>query len=513
MAKFAATLPLAAVNLDHSSSVPLYVQLHDQIRQAILSGQLAIGMRLPSTRDLATRLGISRNTVTAAFDQLFSEGYIEGKVGAGTYVAQVVDVPEPHGTPFSPLCTPCNVSQQAKKLLEMREIILRHRSDQPRAFRVGLPALDAFPTEVWSKLLTQHWRYPQLDLFGYGDPCGYRPLRERIAEHLRMTRAMSCAAEQVIIVSGSQQALDIAARVLLDPGEDAWIEDPGHLGARTVLSGAGANLVPVPVDEHGLDVEAGMARSPNAKLVYVTPSHQFPLGVTLSLTRRWALLQWAAQVGAWILEDDYDSEYRYAGQPLTALQGLDTNRRVIYMGTFSKVLFPSLRLGYLVVPPELVEAFAAARAVIDRHSPLLEQAVLADFMAEGHFTRHICRMKLLYAERQAALVTAAQSLTDLIDVRSCETGMHLVGWLPNGQDDRLVSQQLAQHGIMALPVSSYRLEPSAKRGLVLGYAAFSPDNIRQAVHDLERVLRSMQTEGNSGAQPTAVIATAFSAAS
>lgn len=265
--------------------------------------------------------------------------------------------------------TPRNLSQRGVQMLAMQDIIFRYRQDQTHAIRPGLPALDAFPTDIWSRLVTQHWRYAHPDLLSYGDPRGYRPLRECSAQHLRVSRAMQCDAEQVIVVSGSQQALDLAVRVLIDPGDTAWIEDPGYLGARGVLLSAGANLIPIPIDEQGLNVEAGILKSPNAKLAYVTPSHQFPLGISMSLSRRLALLQWAKQAGAWILEDDYDSEYRYTGQPLTALQGLDDDGRVIYMGTFSKVLFPSLRLGYLVVPPELADAFAAARAVVDRHSP------------------------------------------------------------------------------------------------------------------------------------------------
>jgi GntR family transcriptional regulator / MocR family aminotransferase len=495
MAKQAATIPLAVIRLDHASSVPLYVQLYERIRHAIVTGQLAGGVRLPSTRDLATDLGISRNTVTTAFDHLFAEGYIEGKVGAGTYVAQLAV--EPSSTTLKqtiqpslhPAQVPCHLSQQGMKMLEMRDIILRYKSEQPRAFRPGLPALDAFPSEIWSKLIAQRWRSPHTDLLSYGDPHGYRPLRECIAEHLRMTRAMRCEADQVIIVSGSQQALDIATRVLLDPGDAAWIEDPGYLGARGVLLSARAQLVPVPVDQEGLNVKAGMARNANAKLAYVTPSHQFPLGIAMSLARRYSLLQWAATSGAWILEDDYDSEYRYVGHPLPALQGMDENDRVIYMGTFSKVLFPSLRLGYLVVPTKLIDVFVAARAAIDRHSPLLEQAVLADFMTEGHFTRHIRRMRVLYAERQAALLDATHHLKELIKIYPSETGMHVVGWLPKGTDDRLVAQQLAQQGLTTPPLSLYQLEPSQNVGLVIGYTAVTPSEIKDAVHQLETVLR------------------------
>ncbi len=488
MSKYAATL--AVIHLDRTSSTPLYLQLYENICRAIVKGQLAAGMRLPSTRDLATSLGVSRNTVTSAFEQLLAEGYIEGKVGAGTYIAQV-DVAPTH-RPVYPLngliSTPCKLSQRGQTMLALRDTIFRYRHDPIRAFRPGVPALDAFPVEVWSKLMAQHWRYAQPDLLSYGDPCGYRPLRECIAEYLRHSRAMQCKAEQVIIVSGSQQALDITACVLLDPGDAVWMEDPGYIGARNVFLGAGVNPVPVPIDEQGLNVEAGQLRQPHAKLVYVTPSHQFPLGYTMSLSRRLELLQWAQQSGAWILEDDYDSEYRYQSQPLAALQGLDESGRVIYMGTFSKVLFPSLRLGYLVVPPALVDAFAAARALSDRHSPLFDQAVLTDFIIEGHFNRHLRRMRLLYAERQAALVSATQQLSHLLNAQPCETGMHLVGWLPRGVNDRSVSQQLAQHGITAPALSTYRIEPSLQSGLVLGYAAINVEMIGSAIKQMASIL-------------------------
>lgn len=498
MAKYAATLPLAIIRLDRASTIPLYLQIYENIRRAILKGQIVAGVRLPSTRDLASSLKVSRNTVMTAFEQLFAEGYIEGKVGAGTYVAQVpIEQPVSHASNCqvnrclgNSDSTPHNLSQRGMQILAMQDIIFRYRPDQTHAFRPGLPALDAFPTEIWSELVTQHWRYANSDLLSYGDPRGYRRLRECIAEHLRVSRAMRCNAQQVIIVSGSQQALDLAVRVLLDPGDAAWIEDPGYLGARSVLLNAGANLIPIPVDEQGLNVEAGILKSPHAKLAYVTPSHQFPLGVSMSLARRLALLHWAKQSKAWILEDDYDSEYRYTGQPLAALQGLDDAGRTIYMGTFSKVLFPSLRLGYLVVPPELVDAFAAARAVVDRHSPLLEQATLADFIGEGHLSRHIRRMRVLYAERQAVLTSATRGFSNLLEVHPCETGMHLLGLLPEGIDDRYISQQLAVAGITAPPLSAYRLQPCSRGGLVLGYAAVNSDKIYQAARRMETVLRT-----------------------
>jgi GntR family transcriptional regulator/MocR family aminotransferase len=302
-------------------------------------------------------------------------------------------------------------------------------------------------------------------------------------------RAVRCAPEQVIVVGGSQQALDLAARVLLDPGDPVWFEEPGYLGARAALRGAGADIIPIPVDQDGLDGGAGEARALTARLAYVTPSHHYPLGVTMSLARRLALLAWASRADAWILEDDYDSEFRYAGHPLTALQGLDTAGRVIYIGTFSKTPLPSLRLGYLVVPPDLVDAFVSARAVADRESPLLDQAALTDFIVEGHFGGQIRRMRQLYAERQHLLLEAAsRELVGLIDVRPDSAGLHLVGRLPADVDDRAVSRAAYQRGVDAVPLSATCLGPPATSGLLLGYAAYPEAELRSGLRELARAL-------------------------
>jgi GntR family transcriptional regulator/MocR family aminotransferase len=342
-----------------------------------------------------------------------------------------------------------------------------------------------FPFEVWARLMSRQWRRPPTALLSYGDPAGYWRLREAIAAYLTASRGVRCVTEQVIVVAGSQQGLDLAARVLLDVGDRVWIEDPGYIGARGALKSAGADLVPVAVDSEGLNIAEGISRCPTARLVYITPSHQYPLGVTMSLSRRLALLEWAHRAGAWVLEDDYDSEYRYTGRPLPALQGLDTEDRTIYLGTLSKTLFPSLRLGYLVVPTDLVAAFVAAKALADRHAPSVEQAVLADFMSEGHFARHVRRTRVLYAERQATLLKAAGSaLNGLLEISPAEAGMHLVGFLPEGIDDRAVSRQASAYGVDAPPLSSYAIAPLPRGGLLLGYAAFGADEIIRGVERL-----------------------------
>jgi GntR family transcriptional regulator / MocR family aminotransferase len=480
--------------LDPALHMPLHRQLYDGLRAAILAGRLAAGARLPATRVLAAELGVSRNTVLDAYAQLLAEGYVEGRAGSGTFVSRALpdDLlhvraarPEPPAAPVGR-----NLSRRGA-MLAATPVSIARDIGMPRAFRPGVPALDSFPFEIWARLMQRHWRHPSAELLSYGDPAGYGPLRAAIAEYLIAARGVRCTPEQVIVVAGSQQGLDLAARVLLDPGDKVWLEDPGYIGARGALTSAGAEIVPVPVDQEGLDVSAGIARCPTARLVYITPSHQFPLGVTMSLPRRLALLEWAQRAGAWVLEDDYDGEYRYTGRPLPALQGLDTENRSVYLGTLSKTLFPALRLGYLVAPIDLVDTFIAAKALADRHAPSVEQAVLADFITEGHFARHVRRTRVLYAARQAALVEAAKSqLAGLLEVGPAEAGMHLVGYLPEGVDDRAAARRAAAHQVDTPALSAFALTPGQHGGLLLGYAAVSQAEIYAGVRRLAAALRA-----------------------
>lgn len=469
-------------------TAPLYQQIYEHLQAAILNGQLKPGAKIPSSRALADELGISRNTILNAYDQLFAEGYLESVTGRGTFVtrvlpdtyltASVVGSPPPD-RPHTP-----RLSRRAQAVLAAPNLEASPRK-HPRAFRAGVPALDAFPFELWAKYVARQAHRLQPDTMRYQDSYGYRPLREAIADHVIVARQVRCTPEQVIIVNGSQGALDLAARLLLDPGDAVWLEDPGYLGARGALLAAEAQIIPVPVDEEGLLVDVGKSRAPNARLAYVTPAHQFPLGMTMSLGRRLALLEWAQQADAYILEDDYDSEYRFAGRPLASLQGLDTSNRVFYIGTFSKVMFPALRLGYLIVPPAWVDACRALRRAVDTHPSMLEQMALADFMADGHFTRHIRRMRTLYGERRLALLAGDLPL----EISAPEVGMHVIGWLPVGVDDRLVVQQAAAQQVDVMPVSYFRLEASQRGGLVLGYAAINEADIQAGVQRLARVLR------------------------
>jgi GntR family transcriptional regulator/MocR family aminotransferase len=479
-----------AVVVDRRQRSPLYRQIYDGYREAIVAGRLRSGQRVPSTRGLAAELGISRIPVLAAFEQLLAEGYFESHVGSGTFVA--CSLPD----------EPLRASARAHAAGERRRAIRRlprasanlAQAVEPwlkgwGAFRVSQPAVEQFPFQVWASLFARHSRNPRTAHLHYGDPMGHRPFRQAVAAYLGTARAVRCDAAQVMIVSGSQQALAITARVLHEPGDAVWVEEPGYRGARDVLRMLGARLVPVPVDEEGLDVAAGVALKAKARAAYVTPSHQYPLGVTMSASRRLQLLDWAARSGAWIVEDDYDSEYRYASLPVAALQGLDADRRVVYVGTFSKVLFPALRLGYVVIPEDLVPAFVSVREAMDVFPPRLPQAMLADFIAEGHFARHIRRIRALYRERRSALAEAlARELGSQVEVIGDAAGMHLVAALKKGLKDREVALRAADRGLWTMPLSSCYLGEPSRQGLVLGFGGTSVPEIRAAVERLRRLV-------------------------
>lgn len=502
MAKHANSIPFAAVSVDDASDSPLYRQLYENLRQAILNGQIAPGTRLPSTREIASELRLSRNTVMNAFEQLLAEGYVEGHVGSGTYVSQAI--PDELLTARSSFSRTIRSRRKGRTVSKRGELLATTpiRAECPALgsivpFRTGVPALDVFPFDVWQKIVARHWRRPKRELLSYGEPEGYKPLREAVASYLGAARAVRCAPEQVIVVAGTQQAVDLIARTLLDPGDKALLEDYGYLAARGALKAAEARLIPVPVDEEGFDVGFASRKGSSARLAYVSPSHEYPLGVTLSLSRRLALLEWASRNDAYIIEDDYDSEFRYSGRPLAAMQGLDEEGRVIYLGTFSKVLFPSLRLGYMVVPEDLIDAFASARALVGWCSPVVDQAVVAEFITEGHFARHIRRMRSLYAERQAALVEAArEEMEGLLDVEPAAAGLHLLGWLPEGSDDRQASRACIERGVQTQPLSAFALGEHYRRGgLILGYAPFNERETRAAVRVLSEALRGVQRAG------------------
>jgi GntR family transcriptional regulator/MocR family aminotransferase len=482
--------PLLAV--DRRSKTPLYRQIYDGYREAIVNGCLRAGQRLPSTRGLSAELEISRIPVLGAFEQLRAEGYFESRVGAGTFVARSL--------PDDPFTARRDVLAGSRSRPRRRPL-RRHPSHLMRkpepwlqgagAFRLSQPAVEQFPFEAWSVLVARHSRNPLAALLQYGDPMGRQPFREAVAAYLRTARAVRCEPEQVMVVSGSQQALDITARVLLESGDRVWVEEPGYRGARDVLTMAGASLVPVPVDAEGLDVKAGVRLGEKARAVYVTPSHQYPLGVTMSASRRLQLLDWARRRGSWIIEDDYDSEFRYQSLPVAALQGLDREGCVVYIGTFSKVLFPALRIGYLVVPPDLAARFAAVREAMDVFPPSLPQAVFVDFMKEGHFARHIRRVRSLYRERRSVLAEAlARELGSVVELIGDSAGMHLAVALKRGLRDLPIAEGAARQGLWTMPLSSCYLGKPSRQGLVLGYGGTSVAEIPAAVQRLRRVVAS-----------------------
>jgi GntR family transcriptional regulator/MocR family aminotransferase len=490
--RIASSAPHTLVPLDGASGAALHRQIYDALRDAVLAGRLAPGARVPATRVLAAELGVSRNTASAALAQLVAEGYVEARERSGTFVTATLpdaalELTRARRARSIAPARPA-LSRQGARLAASR-LVATGRAEAPRAFRTGLPALDEFPWALWSRLTSRRLRTGMNVLADYGSPAGYAPLRAAIAEHVAAARGTSCDPAQVIVTGGAQQGLDLVARLLVDVGDAVWMEDPGYPGARAAFGAAGARVVPVPMDGEGLDVDAGVRRAPSARLAYVTPSHQYPTGVTMTAARRLRLLRWARDAGAWIVEDDYDGAYRYASRPLASLHGLDDGERVVYVGSFSKTLFPALRLGWLVVPPALVDAFAAARAVADRQSPSVDQAVLAQFIDDGHFARHVRRMRVLYQERRDALLDAAPALLgDRLVLAAGDAGMHVVGALPAGVDDRALSARARELGVEAPALTSYAAAPMARGGLLLGYAAFPPRVLRASLRKLAGAL-------------------------
>ncbi|MDB4881429.1 MAG: GntR family transcriptional regulator [Gemmatimonadetes bacterium] len=478
-----------------STPVPLHRQVYSRIRSSILAGTFAPGARLPSTRTLAADLGMSRITVESAFTQLSAEGYLVRRVGAGSYVAGALpEVIRPsRRTPQRAASTPSTQRTRGTGALSARGLAISGAALAPepvgvRPFQPCMPALDAFPQATWARLLSRRARHGA-ELLSYGEAAGYRPLRQAVATYLGSARGVRCDWQQVVILTGAQQGIELASRLLLDPGDDVWHEEPGYLGARGAFLTAGANIVPVRVDADGLDVDAGIVAAPMARLAYVTPSHQFPLGATMSLARRLALLAWADRANAWILEDDYDSEFRFNGRPIAAVQGLDASGRVIYVGTFNKVMFPSLRLAYLVAPPDLVDAVVAARALGDGHPPVQSQAALTDFIGEGHFGAHVRQMRTLYHERRDVLVDALRaSMGAAVRLGPVDAGMHVTLTLPRGVDDRAIAAAADEAGLAVDPLSRHYLARSSARGLLLGFTGSPAAALRRGVRTLATLL-------------------------
>ncbi len=495
---FALTLP------SRGGKTPAHHWLYRALRGEILEGRLRPRARLPATRELAEQYGLSRGTVVTAFEQLKAEGYVEGAIGSGTYVSKVLPEEllqvrgEPRVRPSTPPRPQRRVSDYARRVVLFPGLEVR----ASRAFRPNLPALSAFPTALWTQLTARRSRRASTGMLLGCDPMGHAPLRAAIADYLNVSRGVKCDAGQVVIVSGIQEALDLVARIFLNPGDRVCMEDPGYVGAGLVFEAAGAKISGVPVDDQGMELR--VARLRGARLVYVTPGHQFPLGITMSLPRRLALLEWARVSGALIFEDDYDSEYRYSGRPVPALQGLDQNGLVLFGGSFSKVLFPSLRLAYLVVPTDLVANFAAVKSITSRHPPVLQQAVLGDFITEGHFGRHLRRMREMYSERLSVLLEGArQRLAGLLEISGVEAGLQTVGWLCAGIDSESAATAAARRDVEVTPLSRYGRAPMSKEGLQLGFAAVGTAEIRRGVVELAIALETEATRRRALAERAA----------
>jgi GntR family transcriptional regulator/MocR family aminotransferase len=488
---------LYAWQLNRGGDAPLFRQVYLQIRAAILAQALRPGTKLPSTRELASQLSVSRSAVVSAYEQLLTEGFVSGRIGSGTYVSS--DLPEPLDgpQPKRPRRPTGQTRPDASRATPADGFIDVTVQNDERPFNLGRTLVDARTTELWRKLSTRVFRSLGHHHFGYSDPRGSPELRAAISDYLRAARAVQCEPEQIIITSGTQHAIDLIIRVLHKVDMQAWIEDPGYSLTRQALLAAGVKAVAVPVDHHGIDVGSGIKRAPKARAAFVTPSHQFPTGVVLSMARRLELLGWAREAKAWIIEDDYASEFRYGGRALASLQGLDDSERVIYVGTLNKALFPGLRLGYAVVPPALLKPFVATRYLMDRQPSSLSQAVVADFIEEGHFAAHLRRMRLAYREQRDVLVAhLRRRLGDELTADPPDQGMHLVAWLRQDRaqalSDVAIERAARDHGVIVRAMSRLYVEARPRSALVLGFSGYPRRTIPAGVMKLTEAIASLR---------------------
>lgn len=491
---------LYAFEVTRADDTPLFRQLYLQLRSAILSRRLRPGTKLPSTRELAAQLGVSRSAVVAAYEQLLAEGYTAGRHGSGTYISPDLP-PAIDGSPQRRKKPAAAITSAITPIQPFSDFVdVTAQSDQ-RPFNLGRTLVDLRTAELWRKLSARSFRALSPDHFGYSDPRGTIELRKTICDYLTAARAVRCDPEQIVVTAGTQQALDIVIRVLPGRDKEVWIEDPCYPLTRQALRAAGATVRPIPVDGQGIDVGAGVKTAPNARAVFVTPSHQFPTGVVLSMARRLELLAWARERNAWIVEDDYASEFRYGGRPLASLQGLDEGERVIYIGTLNKALFPGLRLGYALVPRALLRAFVTARYLMDRQPSTLSQAVVTAFMEQGHFAAHIRRMRLLYREQRDELVAALKSrLGADLTVNAPDQGMHLVAYTRKGLKDTAIERAGRAHGVIVRAMSRLYVAAAPRSALVLGFSGHPRRTIIPAV---ERLARAMEEQSKSASRARA----------
>jgi GntR family transcriptional regulator / MocR family aminotransferase len=488
------------IRLEPRGRRTLQQQIYDGIRRAILNGVVAPGTKLQSSRELALELRVSRTTTLLAYEQLTAEGYLTSRQGSGTFVSH--ELPDDIAAAAT-IRRPANGRHPPLSRRGMALALVPAAAQRvgfaPRPFRLGTPALDLFPVPLWTQLVNRRLKSATLRQLDYGPYAGLESLREAIAEYVQAARGTRCGADQVIVTSGSKPGLDLICRLLIDPGDPVWMEEPGFPGARGALVAAGAEIFPVRVDGEGLDVHAGMRRARYARLAYVTPSHQFPLGIPMSLARRLELLRWAAAARAWIIEDDYDTEFRYRTRAVPCLHGLDSDGRVIYVGSFSKTFFPAIRLGFLIVPADLGEKVVAARRGLDHHPPTLDQAVLADFMIAGHFDRHLRRMRAAYRERLETLMeAAARYCRGALEIRPVGTGLHVVADL-HGADATNVAREAAAREIEVMPLSAYYASRARDgNALVLGFASSSPGMLMTGMERLAAAIDAAERADASG---------------
>lgn len=490
MAKLQSVLNLSGIIINKNLPLPVYRQLYNEFRSATLTGRFRPGQQIPPSRELANYFNISRTTVLLAFENLFAEGYIKGKPGSGTYINDEL----PENLLFTKQNSDKNSQQKKQNKLpqakgfHLKKYLADERLDYNKfePFKPGVPDLNEFPFHIWTKLIAASVKDISKSDFGYSSSAGYKPLRNVIANYVRAARGVNCEAEQIIIVNGSQQGIDLVCKVLLNKNDAVLFEEPGYTGARDIFSSAGINVIPTPVDEEGINFKK---TKKNQSIIYTTPSHQYPLGVTMSLNRRLELLDYSTSNNCWILEDDYDSEYRYKGQPLSSLQGIDNSDSVIYMGTFSKVMFPGLRLGYLIVPENLIESFTAAKMLTDKNSPIFEQAALEKFITDGHYGRHIRRMRMIYEKRKEVFYNCVEkNLGEHISLHPTDAGLHTIGWLKSVNNDVEFAKRMFRGGIYTPPLSFYSITKKCKPGLVFGYAAYSEQQIKSTIKKMASLL-------------------------
>jgi GntR family transcriptional regulator / MocR family aminotransferase len=481
--------------LERAAGEPMYRQVLRLVQHAILTGQLAPGTKLPSSRTLAEDLDIARNTVLRVYDQLTAEGYVLSTTGSGTYVADTrpdTAAVRPRALAHPAQPAPARETRAQESLSSRGRRLIGRAGVAPKqwgAFMPGVPDVAEFPSRTWSRLQARLWKDANPELLTYAPGGGYRPLRRALSDYLRVARSVKCSPDQIIITTGIHQSMDLAVKLLTDVGDRAWVEEPCYWGARSVLQSAGLELEPIPVDSEGLNPRE-LAPAVPPRLAVVTPSHQYPLGMVMSLARRRTLLEYARQHNVWIVEDDYDSEFRYGSRPIASLQGLDDAGRVIYVGSLGKILYPGLRIGYMVAPEHLVETFRTGVAELYREGQLMHQAVLADFILGGYLTTHVRRMRALYGERRQILIDAITSrFGDTLPVMGDEAGLHLVLGLPDTVDDRAVTAAAFEAGVIVRPLAAYySREEVARRGLLLGYACVANDRIQPVFDTLARVI-------------------------